>query len=52
MNPYEHLWKTLKVTLLGMTKLFPQMAPAFNMVRDVMEEGEKLAFSQKEDESK
>ena len=52
MNPYEHLWKTLKVTLLGMTKLFPQMGPAFNMVRDVMEEGEKLAFSQKEADSK
>lgn len=50
MNPYEHLWKTLKVTLQGMGKLFPQLTTAFNIVRDVMEEGEKIAFGKNEED--
>ena len=52
MNPYEHLWKTLKVSLDGMSKLVPHLAEALKIVKDVMEEGEKMTFGDKGDELK
>lgn len=49
MNQYERMWKTLKISLYSMQILTPQLADAFKIVLDVMEQGEKMAFGDKGD---
>jgi hypothetical protein len=60
MNPYEHLWKSLKSTIVDLMgaitpaddSVLPPFAPeykeAFTIVKDIMDKGEEIKFGKKE----